>query len=283
MSAMKEVDVRICRARGLEDYEACVRLQKEVWGFSEIEDIAASPLLLIGNQYGGSVLVAETTEGQVIGFAFAMLGRRPDGGLIWWSHMTGVSGDFQGQGIGFRLKLAQREDALKHGVPEIWWTFDPLQAMNAHFNTRKIGAVVSEYEENIYGYSSSPLHHGLPTDRLVAVWSLDSPSVLDRISAEAPVILRDFERLLRIVEVHDGAPGSPDLELTETPLLLEIPVSFREILQTDHNLALSWQQTVRTAFLHYFERGYQVTDFMLVDTPKRQALYVLEKPDRRQS
>ncbi len=278
MAAMKEVDLRICRARGLEDYQACVRLQKEVWGFSEIEDIAASPLLLIGNEYGGSVLVAETSEGRVIGFAFAMLGRKPGGGLIWWSHMTGVSRDFQGQGIGLRLKLAQREDALKNGVSEIWWTFDPLQAMNAHFNARKLGAIVSEYEENIYGYSSSPLHHGLPTDRLVAVWGLDSQRVVDRTSGEAPMILRDFDRLGRIIAVQDRGPGSPELEFAQTPLLLEIPVRFSEILQADRSLALDWQQKVRTAFLHYFEDGYQVTDFMIVDAPKPQALYVLEKP-----
>ena len=278
MSSMKEVDFRICRARGLEDYQACVGLQKEVWGFSEIEDIAASPLLLIGNEYGGSVLVAETSAGRVIGFAFAMLGRKPGGGLIWWSHMTGVSRDFQGQGIGLRLKLAQREDALKNGVSEIWWTFDPLQAMNAHFNARKLGAIVSEYEENIYGYSSSPLHHGLPTDRLVAVWGLDSQRVVDRTSGEAPMILRDFDRLPRIIAFDGRGPRSPELGFAQSPLLLEIPVRFAEILQTDRSLALDWQQKVRTAFLHYFEDGYQVTDFMIVDAPKPQALYVLEKP-----
>ncbi len=281
MAVMKEVDLRIRRARGLEDYEACVELQKEVWGFSEIEDIAASPLLLIGNEYGGSVLVAETSEGRVIGFAFAMLGRKPGGGLIWWSHMTGVSTDFQGQGIGLRLKLAQREDALKNGVSEIWWTFDPLQAMNAHFNARKLGAIVSEYEENIYGYSSSPLHHGLQTDRLVAVWGLDSQRVVDRTSGEAPVIFRDFDRLPRIIAFDDRGPGSPELGFAQSPLLLEIPVRFSEILQADRSLALDWQRKVRTAFLHYFDDGYQVTDFMIVDTPEPQALYVLEKPAQR--
>jgi predicted GNAT superfamily acetyltransferase len=279
VAPMKEVDVQIFGARGHADYQACVDLQREVWGFSEIQDIAALPLLLIGNEYGGRVLVAEASEGRVIGFAFAMLGMKPCGGLIWWSHMTGVAREFQGQGTGIRLKLAQREDALKQGISEIWWTFDPLQAMNAHFNVRKLGAVVSEYEENVYGHSSSPLHHGLPTDRLVAVWALESERVVDRVSGEAPVILRDFDRLPSIIEVHDQRPGSPDLGFIQTPLLLEIPVRFAEILQADRDLALDWQRKVRSAFLHYFERGYHVTDFMIVDTPEPQALYVLEKPD----
>ena len=277
---MGEVDVHICRARGLEDYRACVELQREVWGFTDTEDIAAQPLLLIGNEYGGSVLVAEEPGSRVIGFAFAMLGRKPDGGLIWWSHMTGVTRDYQGRDIGFRLKLAQREDALENGISEIWWTFDPLQAMNAHFNLRKLGAIVCEYEENVYGVSSSPLHHGMPTDRLVAEWHLESERVEDRTSGEAPVILRDFDRLRRVIEAHGRQAGSPNLELDESPLLLEVPSDFTSLQQADQQLARDWQQKVRTACHHYFERGYLMTDFMLVDTPShRQALYLLEKPD----
>ena len=274
---MTAPDVRIHRARGLEDYEACVALQKEVWGFTEAEDFAAAPLLLLGDRYGGSVLVAEQAGGPVIGFSFAMLGREPHGGLIWWSHMTGIAKSLQGKGLGHRLKLAQREDALENGIAEIWWTFDPLQAMNAHFNLRKLGAVVREYEENVYGHSSSPLHHGMPTDRLVAEWHLESPRVADRTDGESPVILRDFEGLVRILEVQEGRADAPNLELSESPLLLEVPADFSRVLAVDRPLAVDWQGKVRAAFRHYIEVGYVVTDFMIVDEPRTRALYVLEK------
>jgi len=277
---MGEVDVHICRARGLEDYRACVELQKEVWGFSNTEDIVPQPLFLIGNDYGGSVLLAEEPGSGVIGFAFAMLGRKPDGALIWWSHMTGVSRNYQGCGVGFHLKLAQREDALEHGISEIWWTFDPLQAVNADFNLRKLGAIVCEYEENIYGVSSSPLHHGMPTDRLVAEWHLESERVKNLSSGEAPVIQPDFGRLLRVIEIHDQQPGPPNLELEESPILLEIPSDFLSLQKTDPQLARAWQREVRAACHHYFDRGYAMTNFMMVDTPNRQALYLMEKSKR---
>ena len=274
---MKEVDLHICRARGLNDYQACAKLQKEVWGFSDIKDIVPQPILLIGNEYGGSVLIAEEPRSGVVGFSFAMLGRRAGGGLIWWSHMTGVSEARRGRRIGFRLKLAQREDALKNGVSEIWWTFDPLQAMNAHFNLRKLGAVVSKYEENVYGLSSSPLHNGMPTDRFVAKWHLESDRVKDRITGETPVILRNFDRLVPIIEANKERPSPPALELDDNLLSLEIPTNFNNLQKLEPTLARDWQQLVRLACRHYFSQGYVMTDFILADTPKPKALYLLEK------
>ena len=89
-----------------------------------------------------------------------------------WSHMLGVAPTARDSGLGTRLKLAQREAAIAMGLELIEWTFDPLQALNAHFNFAKLGVVVEEYEENIYGESSSPLHRGAPTDRFVAAWRI---------------------------------------------------------------------------------------------------------------
>ena len=273
---MAEVAIQISRARGLGDYQSCVELQKEVWGFTEIEDIAALPLLLIGDRYGGSVLVAEEPGGRIVGFSFALLSRKANRTPFWWSHMTAVSNDLQGQDVGFQLKLAQRQDALDNGIGEIRWTFDPLQAMNAHFNIRKLGVVVSHFEENAYGYSSSPLHHDLPTDRLLAEWHLESSLVTDRLSGNPPVILRDFDGLVRVFETRSGRPAPPRLGLDANPLLLEIPTDFANLKQTDRPLAVDWQKKTRVACQHYFERGYIITDFMVLDKPRPQALYVLE-------
>jgi len=264
--AMKEVDVEIRRAQGLEDYQAVVELEKEVWGYTEMEDLAAVPILMIANRFGGVVLVAQESSGRIVGFSMANLGWTGEKKLFWWSHMTAVVAEYRGRDIGHRLKMRQREEALAAGIDEIQWTFDPLQALNAHFNIHKLGVIVREYEENVYGYSPSPLHRGLPTDRLVAEWRLDS----DR---QAGVILRDIDGTARI----NTPDGEPDLRLETSPLLLEIPTNINELRNTDIARAKLWQERVRAACRHYFEAGYLITDFILVDKPRPQALYVLEK------
>jgi predicted GNAT superfamily acetyltransferase len=263
---MKEVDVQIRRAQGLDDYQHVVELQKEVWGYTDVEDLAAVPILMIANRFGGAVLVAQEPAGRFIGFAMANLGWTEDKKLFWWSHMTAVVPDYRNKDIGLRLKMRQREEALASGIDEIHWTFDPLQALNAHFNIHKLGAVVRHYEENIYGYSVSPLHRGLPTDRFVAEWDLKS----DRGNA---LILRDIDGMQRI----NTQDSEPNLRLEESPLLLEIPVNINELRQADLGRARNWQDRLRAACVHYFEAGYVVTDFLVVDKPRPQALYVLEK------
>jgi chorismate synthase len=259
---MKEVDVHIRRARGLVDYQAVVQLQKDVWNFTDVEDIAAVPILMIANRFGGAVLVAQDGSGRYIGFAMANLGWTGEKKLFWWSHMTAVIPEYRGHDIGLRLKMKQREEALASGIDEIHWTFDPMQALNAHFNIHKLGVIVREHEENVYGMSSSPLHQGLRTDRFIAEWNL-------RKTPNADIILRDFDRMPRINEVS----GEPNLGLEESPLLLEIPTDINALKQSDLDLARKWQDAVRDASLHYFKSGYVITDFILVD----RAFYVLER------
>lgn len=259
---MKDVDVQIRRARGLEDYQAVVQLQKEVWHFTEIEDIAAVPILMIANRFGGAVLVAQDGTGRYIGFAMANLGWTGQRKLFWWSHMTAVIEEYRGRDIGLRLKMRQREEALATGIDEIHWTFDPMQALNAHFNIHKLGVIVREYEENVYGISSSPLHQRLRTDRFIAEWNLKHTS-------NADLILRDFDRMPRINE----ASGRPNLRLRESPLLLEIPMDVTTLKESDLERARDWQDAVRDASVHYFAAGYVITDFILVD----RAFYLLEK------
>ena len=234
---MKEVDVQIRRARGVEDYQKIVELEKQVWGYADPADLAAVPILMIANRFGGAVLVAEDPAQRLIGFAMANLGRRSQEKLFWWSHMTAVAQEYQNRGVGLRLKLRQREEALAEGIDEIHWTFDPLQALNAHFNLHKLGVIVREYEENVYGHSTSRLHQGLPTDRFVAEWSLKA------------------ERA--------KSTGSDRV-------LLEIPANVNELRRTDILSAKAWQDRIREACQSYFAAGYVVTDFV-------EGHYILEK------
>src|SRR5687768_3511936 len=141
---MKEVGLEIRRARGLEDYQAIVELQKAVWGYSEAEDIAAVPILMIANRFGGAVLVAQESTGRLVGFSMANLGWTREKKPFWWSHMTAVLEEYRERDVGHRLKMSQRDEALVSGIDEIHWTFDPLQALNAYFNIRKLGVIVWE-------------------------------------------------------------------------------------------------------------------------------------------
>ena len=269
--------VAIRRARSIEDYSACVAIQRDVWAFPDPADYASVPLMRVQNTYGGSVLVAGDAGGRVQGFAFALLSRNLEGTVFWWSHMTAVSAESAGKGIGFALKMAQRNEALRQGISEIAWTFDPLQAKNAHFNIRKLGVVAFDYEENFYGPSSSPLHANLPTDRLRVAWTLSSERVVDRVSGTSSLILRDFDGIVRVLESRDGVPGPPDLAHRETPMLLEIPAAYPQAGPGKSGSAREWQEKLRATFSHYLGQGYAVTDFIRVETPRPQAFYVLER------
>ena len=197
--------------------------------------------------------------------------------------MTAVIPERQGEGIGLRLKLAQREEALRNGIDRIEWTFDPMQAMNAHFNICKLGVVISEYEENIYGLTSSPLHRGRPTDRFVAVWLLNSERVLERIGAkDPPVIMRDLDSISRI-DTAGAGPHSPNLMLKDDLLSMEIPDDVNKLKSSDVEKAREWQDRLRRASLHYFHSGYAITDFIRTGEPDRHGLYILESFGRGQT
>ena len=277
VSVMNAVDVRVSRASKPQDYDACVQLQREVWGSTGSNNLVGSPLLVIANRYGGSLLTAQDPGGQVVGFSLAVLCQEPDGAPFWWSHGTLVLPDWQHKDIGVALKLAQRRDALDRGIKEVRWAFDPFHLVTAHFSIRKLGSVIRHMAEDLCGTRADLLNAGLMSDCLLAEWHLESARVTDRISGNAGLILRDLDGLLRIVEAVNQRPEAPNLTLEETVLLMEVPRDFEAIAQKDRPLALEWQQTVRAACRHYLGRGYAITDFMLVERPRAQALYVLER------
>jgi predicted GNAT superfamily acetyltransferase len=165
--------VRSCTA--IEEFNACVRLQREIWGEADLE-VEPSTLFVVASHTGGQVLGA--FDGQnLIGYTLAVAGVRHAVPYLH-SHMTGVLAEYRDRGVGRLLKLYQREEALGRGIRLIEWTFDPLETRNAHFNLNRLGAISRQYLPNLYGVTTSPLHRGMPTDRLVAEWLLDSPRVV---------------------------------------------------------------------------------------------------------
>lgn len=167
-----EVELRRCH--GIEEFRACVALQKEVWNFSDAELIPLR-MFVVADKVGGQVMGAFVAK-EMIGFALSIPGTRSRH-VYLHSHMLAVRKEYRNAGLGRRLKLMQREDALSRGIELIEWTFDPLEIKNAYLNVEKLGAIVRRYNINQYGITSSPLQGGLPSDRLIAEWWLKSKRV----------------------------------------------------------------------------------------------------------
>lgn len=190
--------LRIAPVRAQRDFEQCVEVQLAVWGYSEGE-LVPKRVFLVAERIGGQVLGA--FDGHLlVGFAMGLPGHR-DGQSYLHSHMLAVLPEYRNRGLGQRLKLAQREDALERGFDLMEWTFDPLEIKNAHLNIARLGAIARRYMRDFYGSSSSPLQGGLPTDRLVVEWWLRSARVRRALGEEA--ILKGEETAGGVMERID--------------------------------------------------------------------------------
>jgi predicted GNAT superfamily acetyltransferase len=167
-----KMELRCCHS--IDEFHACVALQKEVWNFSDA-DLVPLRMFVVADKVGGQVMGAFEGDGMV-GFALSVPGTR-SGHVYLHSHMLAVRKEYRNGGLGRRLKMMQREEALSRGIELIEWTFDPLEIKNAYLNIEKLGAIVRRYNINQYGITSSPLQGGLPSDRLIAEWWLKSRRV----------------------------------------------------------------------------------------------------------
>src|SRR6202142_4073525 len=210
MAPSGEVTLRKCEA--LEEMQACFALQQEVWKFADAELVPVR-MFVVAAKIGGQVMgafvkrndkrddnrtaatnIARNGREELIGFALALPGMR-NGHSYLHSQMLAVRQQYRNGGLGRRLKLYQRDDALARGFELMEWTFDPLEIKNAYLNIEKLGAIARRYNANQYGITSSPLQGGLPSDRLVAEWWMKSKRV-EAVLAEAPVA--SFECRARI-------------------------------------------------------------------------------------
>ena len=210
-------------------------------------------MLVVCTRIGGQVLGARSSDGKVLGFLNAVPAYRK-GEVYLHSHMMGVLPEYQNLGIGRSLKWAQREEALSRGIRLIEWTFDPFEFRNARFNLELLGVVCRKYLVNNYGITSSPLHGGLPTDRFVAEWHLES---------------RRVNRCLKGVELEPLIPPATCIEL---------PATFNDLKMKEPDNALSVQLEFRQKMLAFFDRGLCVTGFSLKRSSP-QAQYHLQPED----
>jgi predicted GNAT superfamily acetyltransferase len=282
-----EIKVTIAPFRDFEDYKTCTEIQREVWRYDDIDVVPAAIFVVTGHN-GGINLGAYNSLGEMIGFVASFLGLEGEE-VIQHSHMLAVRAAYRNFDVGFKLKVAQRKETLRRKIRSMHWTFDPLQPVNAYFNFAKLGAWAAEYQENLYGDSSSALHRGLPTDRLVVCWDLDSRAVEKRLESGAPRhdLRKELRRYARVNTLVDVAPGitrsSPlKLSLAEPELLFEVPYNLPDIKARDLGMALEWQGKMRQMFRTYFRKGYAITDFWIADDEGHaRAFYFLEKRSRR--
>jgi predicted GNAT superfamily acetyltransferase len=235
-----EVVLRPCA--GLEELEACVELQVETWGYND-GDVIPRRMFIVAQRIGGQVIGAFNGE-QMVGFAMSLPGAKPEKAskaepkAYLHSHMLAVKNEYRNAGIGRKLKLFQRDEALSRGIRLMEWTFDPLQIKNAFLNIHKLGAIVRAYTPNFYGVSSSRLQGGLPTDRLHAEWWMDSE---------------------RVKAILSGVPYTPP-EIQET-IVVPRQVSEWKASATGVSRAMEVQARNRQRFLDAFARGLAVVGF----------------------
>jgi predicted GNAT superfamily acetyltransferase len=268
----------------LDEFAGVVALEKRIWGLTDGEDVTPLPLLAATVKRGAILVGAFDPDTGAAGRGAALVGfvyslpAVHDRRLSHWSHMLGVVPEWRRRGLARALKLAQRDRAIAVGVDLVEWTFDPLQAVNAHFNIACLGATASEYCENVYGTSASLLHGSLPTDRLIAQWWLRDPHVQSLVASpgaqDAPGAAA--APALNLVETCEGWPacGAFDATLTSTTVRVPIPMAFTEMLSAAPAVAHRWRIATREIFTTYFARGYRVTGFLL-DQAARQGSYVL--------
>jgi predicted GNAT superfamily acetyltransferase len=225
-SVENPIVVRKCCA--LEEFRACVGLQREVWGEADLE-IEPVTMFVVASLTGGQVLGAFDGE-KMVGYTLAVVGLR-QGVVYLHSHQTAVNAAYRNRGVGRTLKLFQRDEALGRGIRLVEWTFDPLEMKNAHFNLNRLGAICRRYIPNLYGVTTSPLHRGIVTDRLVAEWWLDAPRV--------------------IAAIQDLAPTA-----TDAPASIELPAELEQWQQKHAQRVRAVQTRVREEFTKWFAREY---------------------------
>lgn len=226
--------IRACKSK--EDLAPCVALQEAVWGYARHEIYPLRLFVTITNS-GGNVIGAFTPEEELAGFVASMpawRGRRK----YYHSFSLGVLPSHQNRGLGRALKLKQRDEALSAGIRRIEWTFDPMRAKNAFFNIERLGAVVRRYFPDHYGEVQSQLQQGLPSDRLLAEWWLDSPRVKRALAGRSP----------------RSTKNRPGGEVT-------IPADFTCLAESRPAKAREWQRAVRLELQNYFARKFVITGF----------------------
>lgn len=255
------------------EYEACVGLQRDIWG-QEFVDIVPATILMVSQRVGGVASGAFDPDGRLLGFVFGISGVR-HGRTAHWSDMLAVRPDARRLGLARLLKLHQRDLLLRVGIDRVYWTFDPLVAANARLNLTTLGARPTEYVSNMYGHTGSLLHRGLDTDRFIVEWRLRDPAVVGVLAGD-PATLPDGARTGPIVTVGPTGPFD-DAPLPDAPWVrVELPADIEPLRTATPALAERWQRHIRRTFTAYLNARRARVAGVYEDADTRRWFYTVD-------
>jgi len=260
------MDFQIIEPKSIKDYQSIEDIQRSAWGMNDI-DIVPYRIIIAIHKAGGNVLLAYAND-EPIGFVLGFFGLSGDR-LFIHSHQLGVKREYWGRGVGYLLKLKQREFALSRNIDLIRWTFDPLIGRNAHLNFFKLGAINNTYLLNVYGEMRDKLNYGVPSDRFYVEWWVDSKRVKNRLSGIKPPkvsnLINDGISIINSVNLlaeNYSTFVSSNLDNDDKLLLVEIPYSIEKVKEYSLDEALKWRMETRKIFETYFNKGYIAVDFL---------------------
>jgi predicted GNAT superfamily acetyltransferase len=264
------------------DFEAVQNLEKQVWGFDDVDVTAVT--LAVATKAAGSIWVGAFEGDELVGFAFA-LPSLEQGEVGFHSHTLAVRASHQGHSLGYRLKLAQRQRALTMGIKKMTWTFDPLRTRNAHLNFSKLGVISDSYRIDFYGPATSSSMHKNGTDRLWVTWLLSDPRVERRLRGDDNNLrleildtLKHLEPLVRFNGDGEPAEGAPATALARQRIAIEIPGDIARVERDDLPLARQWRLATRCAFTEALRAGFTVKEFCRsIRGQQGPGAYLLEK------
>ena len=275
-SATSKPALTIRDLESIEDLRKVPALEQAVWGGDDRDIVPV--LLLIAAKEAGSILIGAFDEHRLIGFVFGFPGLE-HGKISIHSHMTAVLPQYRDLNLGYQLKLKQRERSLAMNIPLITWTFDPLQARNAHFNFAKLGVVSDRYKIDFYGRESTSTLHQNGTDRLWVSWLLNSDRVRELMTPAAAQPLSKQPEVLLVGSDERSRPARGDLRsaLTASVVGIQIPSEIGSIEEEDSALASDWRQATRWAFTECLKAGFYVANFLRGSSSQSPGTYLLEK------
>jgi predicted GNAT superfamily acetyltransferase len=258
--------------RSMQELRACVALQRETWG-SSFTDVVPASILKVSQRVGGVAAGAFDGTGRLLGFVYGLTGVER-GRIVHWSDMLAVRPEARNLGLGRKLKEYQRRIVQQLGGTVIYWTYDPLVARNAHLNFNVFGVRATEYVEDMYGDTDSPLHSGIGTDRFIVAWPVADDDVAHRLTETHAAGANTTLRQSPILNVGNRVPDAK--QALGDCARVEVPADINAMQESDPEQAIAWRRSTRSAFRRALDAGLSVQGFVIDDCAHR-GYYLLAK------
>jgi predicted GNAT superfamily acetyltransferase len=290
-------DFEIRPLKTLDDFHAAEEVTRAAWDSDDIDIVPLHIMLTIAKN--GGVALGAFADNQVVGFVLGFLGTSNRYGaeapatvkLKHCSHMLGILPAWQSRGVGYALKVAQREAVLNQGVRLITWTYDPLESKNARLNIAKLGAVCNTYIVDYYGELNDELNRGLATDRFQVDWWIASRRIETRLTRQRPPLKLQHYLAVDTPIINAAQWDDRDLPVCPDPIeppspdrfLAEFPADFQTIRRADSALAVAWRLHLRSICEAAFAAGYTVIDYVHEPGPHARSFYVMQRIESSES